>query len=157
MMDGDLSHDPSALPAMVHMLEQCDVVIGSRYTSGGRVEGWPLRRRLLSAFGNRYVRTVTRMPFADCTAGFMLLRMPVVHRLMMAPIEMAGYAFLMEIKYRMWRWGLRIREVPVVFRDRIAGKSKISNSIIREGIVAPWVLRRTPNTALTGAAVRGRR
>jgi glycosyltransferase involved in cell wall biosynthesis len=142
MMDGDLSHDPRAVPELVAALAECDVAIGSRYTPGGRVEGWPLRRRLLSAGGNRYVRAVTGMPIHDCTAGFMLLRAEVARRIAATPMEMTGYAFLMELKHRLWRWGLRIREVPIVFRDRTAGKSKISNGIIREGIVAPWVLRR---------------
>jgi dolichol-phosphate mannosyltransferase len=72
----------------------------------------------------------------------MLLRSAVVQRLAKSPMQMTGYAFLMEMKYRLWRWGVRIREVPIVFRNRTAGKSKISNGIIREGIVAPWVLRR---------------
>ncbi len=142
LMDGDLSHDPKAVPNMIEAIENADAVIGSRYAPGGRVEGWPLERRLLSAWGNRYVRAVTGMPMTDCTAGFMLLRVEVVRRLAAAPMEMAGYAFLMEVKHRIWRWGFRIREVPVVFRDRTAGKSKISNSIVREGIVAPWILRR---------------
>jgi glycosyltransferase involved in cell wall biosynthesis len=142
LMDGDLSHDPKAVPNMIEALADADAVIGSRYAPGGRVEGWPLERRLLSAWGNRYVRAVTGMPMTDCTAGFMLLRTEVVRRLAAASMEMSGYAFLMEVKHRIWRWGFRIREVPVVFRDRTAGKSKISNSIVREGIVAPWILRR---------------
>jgi dolichol-phosphate mannosyltransferase len=154
MMDGDLSHDPEAVPQMIEALADSDAVIGSRYAPGGRLEGWPLQRRLLSALGNRYVRAVTGLPIADCTAGFMLLRAGVVRKLAAAPMEMAGYAFLMEVKHRIWRWGFRIREVPVVFRDRTAGKSKISNSIIREGIVAPWILRRRARGNSTKASIQ---
>jgi dolichol-phosphate mannosyltransferase len=141
MMDADLSHDPAAVPPMMEKLAGCDMVIGSRYAPGGRLEGWSLPRRMLSRWGNCYARAVTGMPFRDCTAGFLLLRRRVVEQLLTVRMEMAGYAFLMELKHRVWRWNFTVAEVPVVFRDRSRGHSKISNNIIREGILAPWILR----------------
>lgn len=142
LMDADFSHDPKYIPQMRSMLAEADAVIGSRYMPGGGVEGWSLRRRLLSMCGNYYVRAVTGLPVHDCTAGFMLLRRPVVERILESSMQMSGYAFLMEMKHKIWKWGLRIREVPIVFRDRTSGRSKISNGIIREGLRAPWNLRR---------------
>jgi dolichol-phosphate mannosyltransferase len=142
MMDADLSHDPRYLPEMIAALKDLDVVIGSRYTVGGGVQGWSFRRRMLSLFGNRYARIVTGMPIRDCTAGFIVLRAPVVRMLVECSMEMTGYAFLMELKHKIWRWHLRIGELPIIFRDRTLGRSKISNNIIREGIQAPWILRR---------------
>jgi dolichol-phosphate mannosyltransferase len=142
MMDADLSHDPAVVPSLIERLADCDVVIGSRYVKNGRVEGWPAHRRLLSRFGNLYARTITRMHLRDCTAGFMLLRRPVVERLLASPPKLTGYAFLMEIKYKVWTWKLCVREFPIVFRNRIQGQSKISSGIIQEGILAPWILRK---------------
>jgi dolichol-phosphate mannosyltransferase len=142
MMDADLSHDPRYLPEMIAALKNFDVVIGSRYTVGGTVQGWSFRRRMLSLVGNRYARIVTGMPIRDCTAGFIVFRAPVMRMLLEVSMEMTGYAFLMELKHKLWRWHLRIAEIPIVFRDRTSGSSKISNGIIREGVQAPWVLRR---------------
>ena len=159
MMDADLSHDPGAIPEMIRRLPGHDMVIGSRYTHGGRIDGWGLWRRLLSLFGNMYARTVTGMPIRDCTAGFLLLRRAIVEKLLTSPIEMAGYAFLMELKHHVWQWNMAIAESPITFRDRTLGFSKISNSIIREGIIAPWMLRkqsagRAPLAAKVGANER---
>ena len=142
MMDADLSHDPAVVPSLIERLADCDVVIGSRYVKNGRVEGWPAHRRLLSQFGNLYVRTITRMHLRDCTAGFMLLRRPVVEKLLASPPKMTGYAFLMEVKHKVWTWKLCVSEFPIVFRERMRGQSKISTDIIREGILAPWILRK---------------
>ena len=97
---------------------------------------------MLSLVGNRYARIVTGMPIRDCTAGFIVFRAPVMRMLLEVSMEMTGYAFLMELKHKLWRWRLRIGEIPIIFRDRTSGSSKISNSIVREGIQAPWVLRR---------------
>jgi len=157
MMDADLSHDPRSLPEMLVALQNLDVVIGSRYTAGGSVQGWSFRRRMLSLVGNGYARMVTGMPLRDCTAGFIVFRAPVMRMLLEFSMEMTGYAFLMELKHKVWRWDLRIGEIPIVFRDRTSGSSKISNGIIREGIQAPWILRRqrsqpSPCSAVGNAA-----
>jgi dolichol-phosphate mannosyltransferase len=141
MMDADLSHDPAFIPAMLKEIGTCDVVIGSRYARGGGVAGWELWRRVLSRGGNAYIRIVTGMPFRDCTSGFILIRAGVLLGLDLTGIASSGYAFLMELKYTLWRSGARIREVPIVFRNRAEGESKLSGHIIREGITAPWKVR----------------
>lgn len=141
MMDADLSHDPAHLPAMMEKLEVCDAVIGSRYAQGGGVSGWETWRRILSKGGNAYVRGVTGMPFRDCTSGFMLIRTGVLRGLDLKGIRSSGYAFLMELKYRIWQSGAVISEVPITFRNRDRGESKMSGRIIREGFRAPWRVR----------------
>ena len=141
MMDADLSHDPAHIPAMLKKSETCDAVIGSRYAANGGVDGLALWRRLLSKGGNSYARAVTGMPFRDCTSGFNLIRAEVLRNLDLTRIDCSGYAFLMELKYRMWQSGATIEEVPIIFRNRVRGESKISSRIVREGIGAPWRLR----------------
>jgi dolichol-phosphate mannosyltransferase len=141
MLDADLSHDPAYVPVMLEKLQVCDAVIGSRYAPGGGVEGWELWRRALSRAGNAYIRLVTGMSFADCSSGFNLIRTEVLRRLNLSATSSAGYAFLMELKYRLWREGARMEEVPIHFHNRIHGESKISARIIREGIRAPWLVR----------------
>jgi len=150
MMDADLSHDPACLPAMFEMVEQgsADVVIGSRYTAGGGTEGWELRRRILSSWGNRYCRFVTRMPLSDCTGGFNVMRASALRKLRLDAIELSGYAFIMALKYAFFKTGATFAEVPILFCNRKKGESKLSNHIIREGIIAPWKMR-------FGAASRG--
>jgi dolichol-phosphate mannosyltransferase len=141
MMDADLSHDPAHIPAMLREIGTCDVVIGSRYTGGGGVAGWAVWRRALSRAGNAYIRAITRMPFRDCTSGFILIRSDLLLRLDLSGVSSSGYAFLMELKYALWRSGARIREIPIVFRNRAGGESKLSGHIVREGIKAPWKVR----------------
>jgi glycosyltransferase involved in cell wall biosynthesis len=141
MMDADLSHDPAHVPALLEKLEVCDAVIGSRYAQGGAVSGWEMWRRILSRGGNAYVRGITGMPFHDCTSGFMLIRTGVLRGLDLKGVRSGGYAFLMELKYRIWQSGAVIREVPIIFRNRDRGESKISGRIIREGFRAPWRVR----------------
>lgn len=141
MMDADLSHDPAHIPAMLKKIETCDAVIGSRYAPNGGVGGWERWRRVLSKGGNSYVRAVTGMPFRDCTSGFNLIRTEVLRRLDLTHIDCSGYAFLMELKYLMWHSGAILEEVPIFFRNRARGESKISSGIIREGIGAPWRVR----------------
>jgi len=141
MMDADLSHDPVHVAAMIERLASCDAVVGSRYTANGSVEGWELSRRVLSRAGNAYVRNVTGMPFRDCSSGFMLVRTEMLRKVDLTRVNCTGYAFLMELKYRLFRAGARIEEVPIQFRNRIHGESKISAKIIREGLRAPWRVR----------------
>lgn len=142
MMDADLSHDPGHVPAMLRSIETCDAVIGSRYAPNGAVPGWELWRRCLSKAGNGYVRAVTGMPFRDCTSGFGLLRTGVLRGLDLTRIGASGYAFLMELKYLMWRSGAVVAEVPITFHNRAGGESKLSARIVWEGVCAPWRVRR---------------
>lgn len=140
-MDADFSHDPAYLPEILARGASHDVVIGSRYVQGGGVEGWEQWRRLLSAWANFYCRTITGMPLRDCTAGYIFMRTDVLRKLRLESLGMSGYAFLMELKYALWRAGARFAEVPIVFRCRRSGESKISSHIIGEGVLAPWRLR----------------
>jgi len=142
MMDADLSHDPSYLPQFLAAAQNYDVVVGSRYVAGGGTTGWELWRRLLSKYGNYYARFIIGMPVHDCTGGFNLIKMDLLRRLDLNAFDSSGYAFQIELKYLLKKAGGRFQEVPIIFRNRTVGQSKISHRIIQEGIVAPWRIRR---------------
>lgn len=129
-MDADRSHNPKYLPAMLAMLEDHDMVVGSRYVPGGGLENWPLHRRLLSAFANFYTRTALRVTVHDCTAGFRGYRREVLETVDPFAVKSSGYSFLYEMVWRVTRAGFRIGEVPIVFEQRVAGDSKINSSEI---------------------------
>lgn len=142
-MDADLSHDPAVIPTMLTELEAgADVVIGSRYVAGGGTADWPLRRRLLSRWGNAYTRTLLGLPTRDCTSGFRAYRAPAMAGIDPASTSAEGYAFLTELVRRLAARGCRIVEVPIVFRDRTVGHSKMSGRIIVESmlLVTRWGL-----------------
>ncbi|MDZ7373645.1 MAG: polyprenol monophosphomannose synthase [candidate division KSB1 bacterium] len=140
-MDADLSHNPDDLPRLLSALEGSDVAIGSRYITGVNVVNWPLRRLLLSLGGNWYVRMVTGLPVKDCTSGFKAYRREVLAALDLDRIQSDGYAFQIEMKYRAWKKGFRLCEVPIIFVDREAGSSKMSKRIVREAIWMVWKLK----------------
>jgi dolichol-phosphate mannosyltransferase len=140
-MDADFSHDPGHLPALIEAGNSHDLVIGSRYIAQGGVAEWEWWRRALSHAGNFYSRKITGMPVSDMTSGFQLLRTEVLRRLAGIDIAASGYAFVIELKYRLWRNGARVTEVPIVFQARRGGESKLSSHIVREGIMTPWRLR----------------
>ena len=140
-MDADLSHNPDDLPRLLSKTEDNDVVIGSRYVTGVNVINWPLKRLLLSLGGNRYARLVTGLPVKDCTSGFKVYRREVLQQLDLDQIQSDGYAFQIEMKFRAWRKGFRLCEVPIVFVDREAGSSKMSKRIVREAIWMVWKLK----------------
>lgn len=123
-MDGDLSHDPQYLPALVHLTETADVAIGSRYLHGISVVNWNLRRLAVSVGGNRYTRLVTRMPVHDCTSGFQCFRREVLEGIDVGRLRSNGYGFLVELKFLAHRLGYRLAEVPIIFVDRRFGRSK---------------------------------
>ncbi len=139
-MDGDLSHDPQYLPAMLAALDDHDMAIGSRYLQGVSVVNWPLRRIMLSAFANRYIRFVTRLRVHDCTSGYRCWRREALARLPLGSIVSEGYAFLVEMLYDASRAGCRITEVPIVFVERRHGSSKLSSSVLLESLLMPWRL-----------------
>lgn len=141
MMDADFSHDPKYLLEMLKESEKHSLVIGSRYIRGGRTVGWELWRRILSFGGNFYCRLVTGMPINDCTGGFNMISAELLRKVDLSNIDVSGYAFILEIKYLLWRAGAVIKEIPIVFKNRTGGESKISSHIISEGIVAPWKMR----------------
>lgn len=139
-MDADLSHDPKYLPDLVAALDDFDLVIGSRYLHGVSVVNWPLRRIMLSAFANRYIRTITGLGPHDCTSGFRVWRREALARLPIQTARTSGYAFLTEMLFAAGRAGCRIGEVPIVFVERRAGSSKVSSSVLLESLVTPWRL-----------------
>jgi dolichol-phosphate mannosyltransferase len=140
-LDADFSHAPHMVPALIDATRTADVAIGSRYCSGGRVANWPLRRRLLSRFANRYVRKITGLKVRDSTSGFRCYNRRALQSLLEIPIAAEGYAFLVETAFRAERAGLRIVELPITFIDRREGQSKMSRQIIFESALKPWRLR----------------
>ena len=140
-MDGDFSHDPNVLPVMLEEIEGNDLVIGSRYVPGGTVINWPIRRLLLSYLASRYVKLVTGLPIKDATSGFKCYRKEVLKSLNLDKIMSDGYAFQVEIKYRIWLKKYRIKEIPIIFNDRVSGHSKMSRRIVYEAIWMVWRLR----------------
>jgi len=140
-MDADLSHDPAHLPAMIDACQRFDVVIGSRYVPGGGVHGWGLMRKLISKGGSGYARRVLGVSVQDMTGGYNLWRRSVLTAIDLNRIRSEGYAFQIELKYRAIKNGFRYLEVPIIFRDRTAGRSKISKSIILEAFYRVWQLR----------------
>jgi dolichol-phosphate mannosyltransferase len=144
-MDCDFSHDPASLCALLAATRRADLAIGSRYVEGGGVRGWPLRRRLISRGGCWYARTLLRLPVLDLTGGFKCFRRQVLEQLPYLRAEAHGYGFQIETTYRSVQAGLRVVEVPIVFRDRFAGDSKMSLAITCEAALLVLKLRLSPN------------
>ncbi|MFT6399072.1 MAG: dolichol-phosphate mannosyltransferase [Bradymonadia bacterium] len=140
-MDADFSHDPKYLPAMLAATETHDLAIGSRYVKGGGTHNWSLGRRLLSRGGGIYARTILGVDVQDLTAGFICYRRETLEKLDLDGVTSSGYVFQIELKYRVHLLGLTIKEVPIVFPDRVAGESKMSSDIAREAITQVWKLR----------------
>jgi dolichol-phosphate mannosyltransferase len=140
-MDADWSHDPKYLPEMVRAAADHDVVIGSRYLRGVSVVNWPLRRIVLSAFANRYIRAITGLKAQDCTSGYRCWRREMLASLPLDRVVSDGYAFLVEMLYEAHRRGARIGEVPIIFVERRLGVSKLSGSVLVESGITPWSLR----------------
>lgn len=140
-MDADLSHDPEELPRFIDKLDEFDLVIGSRYLTGVNVTNWPLSRLLLSLFANWYTRVITGMPIRDCTSGFKCFSRKVLEAIDLDRIASNGYAFQIEMHYKAWRRGFRIGEIPIVFTERLSGKSKMSRRIQFEAARMVWHLK----------------
>jgi dolichol-phosphate mannosyltransferase len=139
-MDADLSHNPEYLPALAAAAAEYDVVIGSRYLNGVSVVNWPLHRIFLSAFANRYIRTVTSLTPNDCTSGFRCWRRESLARLPLDRMVSDGYAFLVEMLFEARRAGCRFGEVPIIFVERRQGQSKVSSAVLIESLITPWRL-----------------
>ena len=135
-MDCDFSHNPRDLIRLYNMLIDCDLdlCVGSRYVSGINVVNWPMSRVLLSYLASFYVRIITAMPIKDPTAGYKLYRREVLEDLPLDRVEFVGYAFQIEMKFRTWKKGFKIKELPIIFKDRERGVSKLNSSIIKEAI-----------------------
>ncbi len=139
-MDADLSHDPKYIPDLVAALDRHDLVIGSRYLHGVSVVNWPLRRIMLSAFANNYIRTITGLSPHDCTSGFRVWRRDALAKLQLETARTSGYAFLTEMLFKAGRIGCRIGEVDIIFVERRAGASKVSSKVLFESLLTPWRL-----------------
>jgi dolichol-phosphate mannosyltransferase len=141
-MDADFSHDPADVPKLFNACEsRADVAIGSRYVKSGAVENWPANRILLSKGASLYTRIITFMPIKDPTAGFVCYRANVLKTINLDAITFTGYAFQIEMKFAAWKLGFKIEEVPITFRDRKLGASKMNKGIIKEGIIGVLKLR----------------
>ena len=140
-MDADFSHQPRYLPELLRAAETFDVVLGSRYVDGGGTENWGLVRQALSRGGSVYTRSILHLPVKDPTTGFKCFRREVLDAVDLATVTTTGYAFQIELTYRAWKLGFRIKEVPIVFFERENGRSKMSGDIVREAVTAVWKMR----------------
>jgi len=141
-MDADFSHNPKEIQPMLALLEkEADLVVGSRYIKGVNVVNWPLSRILLSYFASLYVRLITGMPIKDATAGFVGYRSEVLKAIEIDQIKFVGYAFQIELKYKAWLKKFKLIEHPIVFTNRVKGKSKMNGSIIWEALYGVLFLR----------------
>jgi dolichol-phosphate mannosyltransferase len=141
-MDADFSHNPERLPEFLEAIKEADLVLGSRY-QGGRVNvvNWPMSRLFLSYAANIYARGVTGLPIADATGGFKCFRRNVLESIDLSSVKSNGYAFQIEMSYRVWKRNFRLVEIPIIFVDRTEGISKMSKRIVREAIWMVWRLR----------------
>ncbi len=151
-MDGDFSHNPDDIPILLAAAQNADLVLGSRYLNGIRIINWPLSRLMLSKGAATYVSIITGMPFTDPTGGFKCFRRRALQALNLEDVRSNGYSFQIELTHKLWRQGMRILEVPIIFTERAQGHSKMSGHIIREAVVMVWRLwlqngcRRKPRT-----------
>lgn len=139
-MDADLSHDPDEIPKFLKAAENAHLVIGSRYITGVNVINWPLSRLLLSYFASVYARVITGLPIRDITGGYKCFRRQALEAIDLKQIRAGGYGFQIEMNWRTWMAGFKIKEIPIVFTDRTVGKSKMSKAIVREAVVLVWKL-----------------
>jgi dolichol-phosphate mannosyltransferase len=139
-MDGDLSHNPSDIPAFLEAARNADLVLGSRYSNGIRVINWPLNRLMLSLMAAKYVRVITGMPFTDPTGGYKCFRRKTLQALDLENIKSNGYSFQIEMTHKVWRLGMTVAEVPIIFTDRFQGRSKMSGTIVEEALLMVWRL-----------------
>jgi len=142
-MDADGSHQPEQLPLLLDALEHADLVIGSRWVTGGSVLNWPLSRKALSVGGNFYARVLLGIPLRDITAGYRLFRRTTLERIDLGSVESAGYIFQTDLAFRTLRAGLRVTEVPIEFVERVRGESKMSRDVATESLrrITWWGLR----------------
>lgn len=139
-LDGDFSHNPDDIPMFLEAAREADLVLGSRYLNGIRIINWPLSRLMLSKGAATYVRVVTGMPFSDPTGGYKCFRRRALEAIDLDSIQSNGYSFQIEMTHRLWRQGMRVVEVPIIFTDRFQGHSKMSGHIIHEAFVMVWKL-----------------
>ena len=139
-MDGDFSHNPEDIAKFLEAAQDADLVIGSRYCNGIRVINWPLTRLMLSMSAGLYVRLITGMPFSDPTGGFKCFRRHALQAIDLDRVRSNGYSFQIELTHKLWRQGMKVVEVPIIFTDRFLGTSKISRKIVYEAVFMVWRL-----------------
>jgi dolichol-phosphate mannosyltransferase len=158
-MDADFSHEPGALSGLLQAVERrADLAIGSRYTPGGEVVDWPLGRRLLSRGGSLYARGLLQLPFHDLTGGFKCFRAEALRAVALDELRSSGYAFQIELTYRLYQAGMAICELPIRFSDRVAGQSKMSYRIVAEAallVLRLWAGSGRPFARRGGPALKG--
>jgi len=140
-MDADFSHNPEVIKTFMKEAEEHDLIIGSRYTSGVNVVNWPMKRLLLSYFANKYTKVVTGLPVDDATGGFKCFKKQVLEAIDLDNIHSNGYSFQIEMNFKAWKKGFKLKEVPIVFIDRVEGTSKMSKKIVHEAVFMVWKLR----------------
>ena len=137
-MDGDFSHDPNDIPRFLKMADEADLVLGTRYRGGIRVNNWPLRRLMLSLGAAKYVKWITGMPFSDPTGGYKCFRRRALESVDLADVRSNGYSFQIEMTHKIWRQGLRVAEQNIVFTERIEGTSKLSWHLAWDAVWMVW-------------------
>jgi dolichol-phosphate mannosyltransferase len=140
-MDADMSHDPMDIPQMAQYLSEFDMVIGSRYIQGVSVVNWPIRRLVMSYGANLYSRIATGMPLKDATGGYKVWSKKVLEAIELDNVKSSGYSFQIEMNFRAWIKGFKMKEHPIIFIDRTIGESKMSRSIMFEAVWMVWRLR----------------
>ncbi|MBS1687199.1 MAG: polyprenol monophosphomannose synthase [Bacteroidetes bacterium] len=142
-MDADFSHNPEDLERLyAACVNGADVAIGSRYVRGGKVRNWPWDRILISKGGAFYTKLITWMPVEDPTAGFVCYKREVLESIPLDSVQFIGYAFQIEMKYRAWKLGFKIKEVPITFIDRVEGASKMTKGIVKEAMYGVWKMKK---------------
>ena len=140
-MDADMSHNPEDIPRMVDLMSNFDLVLGSRYCNGVNVVRWPIRRLIISVGANKYTRWVTGLPVSDATGGFKCWSRKVLKAIELDTVRSRGYSFQIEMTFRAWHKGFRIKEIPIIFTDRTIGESKMTKSIMLEAALIIWRLK----------------
>ncbi|RQW05062.1 MAG: polyprenol monophosphomannose synthase [Calditrichaeota bacterium] len=140
-MDADLSHDPKMIPDLLEAVKDADLIIGSRYLTGVNVINWPLMRLFISVMASKYTRIITGLPVHDCTSGFKCFRREVLESIPLDEVSSSGYSFQIEMNFKAWKRGFRLKEVPIIFYDRTEGSSKMSKKIIMEAVFIVWKLK----------------
>ena len=139
-MDGDFSHNPDDIPELLEAAGKADLVLGSRYIGGIRIINWPLKRLMLSKGAANYVRIITGMPFTDPTGGYKCFRRRALQAINLDDIRSNGYSFQIEMTHKLWRQGMKVVEVPIIFTERAEGHSKMSGHIVSEALLMVWRL-----------------
>ena len=140
-MDADYSHDPAEIPNFIAAMKDSDVVVGSRYIGGVRILNWPIKRLMLSYSASIYTRLITGLNLIDCTSGFKCFKREVLEALDLGRIHSDGYSFQIEMNFLCQQKGFRLKEIPIVFTERMQGHSKMNKGIILEALLVVWLLK----------------